>query len=160
MDIPTAANYGTRVAGLAEGAAHSDTVRGLEDALGVQLPDEFARICEYYESCGIASGFLARVSAEPHGNTIVALTQRLRREQNLPPEYVVLGAADSSVLLLTGSMAPCEWGSVYEIPRKALPAFTRGQTPLGTHRWPTFVDFFAAAIGVDSWAQTGAPDSR
>jgi hypothetical protein len=154
MDIPNAVHYGTQVAGLAAGApVHSDTVRGMEDALGVQLPDEFARICEFYESCGIASDYLARVSAAPDGNTIVALTQRLRREQGLPPEYVVLGAADSSVLLLTGSMAPCEWGSVYEIPRKALPAFTRGQTPLGTHRWATFVDFFADAIGVDSWAK-------
>lgn len=156
MDIPNAANYGTQVAGLAAGApVHSDTVRGLEDALGVQLPDEFARICELYESCRIASGYLARVSAVLHGNTIVALTQRLRREQNLPPEYVVLGAGDNSVLLLTGSMAPCEWGSVYEIPRKALPAFASGQTPLGTHRWSTFVDFLADAIAMsaDSEAQ-------
>jgi hypothetical protein len=161
MDISTATNYGALVARLTGSEpVHSDTVRGLEDALGVQLPDEFARICEFYESCGIGLGYLARVSAEPQGNTIVALTRRLRREQNLPPKYVVLGAADSSVLLLTGSLAPCEWSSVYEVPREALPEFTRGRTPLGTHRWPTFVDFFADAIGVDSWAQTGPRDLR
>ena len=161
MNISTAALYGIQVARLTESEpVHSDTVRGVEDALGVQLPGEFARICEFYESCGIGSDYLARVSTEAHGNTIVALTQRMRREQNLPPEYVVLGAADSSVLLLTGSLAPCEWGSVYELPRQALPAFARGQTPLGTHRWPTFVGFFADAIGVDSWAQTGPRDLR
>jgi hypothetical protein len=154
MDVPTATTLGAQVAELAAGApAHSDAVRGLESILGVQVPDEFARICEFYESCGIAAGYLARVSAEPHGNTIVALTQRLRREQNLPPEYVVLGAADHSVLLLTGSMAPCEWGSVYEVPRKGLSAFIRGQMPLSTHRWPTFVDFFADAIRADSGAR-------
>jgi len=161
MDISTAALYGIQVARCSDSEpVHSGTVRGVEDALGVQLPDEFARICEFYESCGIGSDYLARVSAEPHGNTIVALTQRMRREQNLPPEYVVLGAADGSVLLLTGSLAPCEWGSVYEVSRKALPAFTRGQTPLGTHRWSTFVDFFADAIGVDSWARMGPRDLR
>ncbi len=101
-NIPTALDLGMQLAGLTEGSPiQSDTVRGVESTLGVRLPDEFARICEFYDQRGIASGYLAHVSAESSGNTIVALTQRLRREQGLPTQYVALGAADKSVLLLT-----------------------------------------------------------
>jgi hypothetical protein len=152
LNVPTALELGVQLAGLAEAPPiQSDTVRGMESTLGVRLPDEFARICDFYEQSGIATSYLAHVSAEPAGNTIVALTQRLRSEQGLPLQYVALGAAENSVLLLTCSTAPCQWGPVHEIPRKGLPAFIRGQTPLSMHRWPTFVDFFAEAIGVDSW---------
>ena len=128
-NVQTALDLGMQLAGLSEESPiQSDTVRGVERMLAVRLPDEFARICEFYDQRGIASGYLAHVSAEPNGNTIVALAQRLRREQGLPAQYVALGAADQSVLLPC-STAPCEWGPMHEVPRKGLPAFIQGQTP-------------------------------
>ena len=125
---------------------HSAAVIRLEKALGVTLPEDFSRICEFYEDSGIASFGPASFGSEPQGHTIERLTQSLRRETGLPAHYVVLGATPQFVLLLGCENAPRGCGTVHLVSRKSLTAFNTDVLPAHSRSWPTFVEYFSDVL--------------
>lgn len=119
------------------------TLSNIEDALGLDFPDDLLRVCEFYDGTGVVSESLAHISASPDGETVVALTRQFRSELALPSNFLVLGASDTTVLLLDcGAATSGKAPALHRVHRADVPKLAVGSGLNGARSWPTFADFF------------------
>lgn len=119
------------------------TLSNVEDVLGLAVPDDLLRVCEFYDGTGVVSESVARISAATEGETVVALTRQFRSELALPQNFLVLGASDTTVLLLDCAAATSgKTPAVHRVHRADVPKLAVGHGLNGARSWPTFSDYF------------------
>lgn len=144
MDFDDLARRYRRLFGAEPGA--SGNVGRVERALGVKLPEDFARIAAFYGGGMLGGKSHHAIDSEGPANNIVHETLRLRRTVGLPRHIVALAEPAESLIVMETQRDPGDsvrviWCDASDAKRLVDVSSLRSPTI-----WPDYGTFFAQLL--------------